>query len=42
MMHLYKLLGDFDRHYKHLVLWDRENLVIAGAYRLGKGKGKKS
>jgi putative hemolysin len=28
----------FDQHYKHLVLWDRENLQIAGAYRIGEGK----
>lgn len=25
----------FDRHYLQLVLWDREHLEIAGAYRLG-------
>jgi len=31
-------LDRFDSHYRHLVLWDRENLVIAGAYRLGEGK----
>jgi len=31
-------LDHFDQHYRHLVLWDRENLVIAGAYRLGEGK----
>ncbi|MFL0810422.1 MAG: lysophospholipid acyltransferase family protein [Agarilytica sp.] len=31
-------LDRFDQHYRHLVLWDRENLVIAGAYRLGEGK----
>lgn len=31
-------LDDFDHHYRHLVLWDRENLAIAGAYRLGEGK----
>ncbi|MFT5083341.1 MAG: putative hemolysin [Lentisphaeria bacterium] len=31
-------LDQFDQHYRHLVLWDRENLVIAGAYRLGEGK----
>ncbi|WP_096086007.1 lysophospholipid acyltransferase family protein [Agaribacterium haliotis] len=28
----------FDEHYLHLVLWDHENLEIAGAYRLGEGK----
>lgn len=31
-------LDRFDQHYRHLVLWDRENLVIAGSYRLGEGK----
>lgn len=31
-------LDAFDSHYKHLVLWDRENLKIAGSYRLGEGK----
>ena len=31
-------LDRFDQHYRHLVLWDRENLEIAGAYRLGEGK----
>ena len=31
-------LDDYDRHYRHLVLWDRDKLEIAGAYRLGEGK----
>lgn len=31
-------LDEFDQHYRHLVLWDREKLEIAGAYRLGEGK----
>ncbi len=31
-------LDDFDKHYRHLVLWDQQNLTIAGAYRLGEGK----
>ena len=31
-------LDKFDCHYRHLVLWDRENLEIAGAYRLGEGR----
>lgn len=31
-------LDKFDQHYLHLVLWDREKLEIAGAYRLGNGK----
>lgn len=30
-------MDDFDRHYRHLILWDRERLEIAGAYRLGEG-----
>ncbi|VUD51703.1 hypothetical protein TDB9533_01480 [Thalassocella blandensis] len=30
-------LDEYDQHYRHLVLWDRENLTIAGAYRLGEG-----
>ncbi len=30
-------LDHFDRHYRHLVVWDREALEIAGAYRLGEG-----
>lgn len=29
---------EFDLHYFHLVLWDKESLEIAGAYRLGEGK----
>lgn len=31
-------IDDFDHYYMHLVLWDRENLEIAGAYRVGEGK----
>lgn len=31
-------LDVFDKHYRHLILWDRENLEIAGSYRLGIGK----
>ena len=27
-------LDHFDKHYRHLVLWDEEELEIAGAYRL--------
>lgn len=30
-------LDEFDQHYRHLILWDRENLTIAGSYRLGEG-----
>ena len=28
-------LDEFDRYYDHLVLWNRERLEVAGAYRLG-------
>lgn len=28
-------LDRYDRHYRHLVLWDESALTIAGAYRLG-------
>jgi len=31
-------LDDYDRYYQHLVVWDREALEIAGAYRLGAGR----
>lgn len=31
-------LDKYDQHYRHLVLWDRERLEIAGAYRLGEGR----
>ncbi len=30
-------LDEFDYHYKHLILWDKETQQIAGAYRLGIG-----
>ncbi len=30
-------LDEFDVHYKHLFIWDRENKQIVGAYRLGEG-----
>lgn len=30
-------LDAYDKHYRHLVLWDREAMEIAGAYRLGIG-----
>lgn len=30
-------LDPYDRHYRHLILWDRDALEIAGAYRLGEG-----
>ena len=30
-------LDEFDYHYRHLVLWDRKNMEIAGAYRIGEG-----
>ncbi len=31
-------LDDFDRHYRHIVLWDDAALEIAGAYRLAEGR----
>jgi putative hemolysin len=31
----HKDIDRFDRHYRHLVLWDEAALEIAGAYRLG-------
>src|SRR5690606_8078754 len=30
-------LDRFDGHYRHIVLWDAEALMIVGAYRLGEG-----
>jgi putative hemolysin len=30
-------LDRFDEHYRHLVLWDKEALEVAGAYRIGEG-----
>lgn len=31
-------LDAYDKHYRHLVLWDSEALQIAGAYRLAEGR----
>lgn len=31
-------LDEFDLYYNHLFIWDREENVIVGSYRLGKGK----
>lgn len=31
-------LDTFDTYYRHLILWDKTNLTIVGAYRLGEGK----
>ena len=31
-------LDQYDQYYKHIVLWDNEDLEIVGAYRIGKGK----
>lgn len=28
-------LDEFDRHYRHIVLWDNDKLEIVGAYRIG-------
>ncbi len=30
-------LDHFDQHYRHLILWDEDDLEIAGAYRIGEG-----
>lgn len=30
-------LDRYDQYYRHLVLWDRDGLEIAGAYRIGEG-----
>ena len=30
-------LDKYDEYYRHLFLWDRENNVLAGAYRMGMG-----
>lgn len=29
-------LDDFDRHYEHLFIWDREQHCVVGAYRIGR------
>jgi putative hemolysin len=31
-------LDQYDKYYKHIVLWDDEDLEIVGAYRIGEGK----
>jgi len=31
-------IDDFDKYYKHLVVWDEEELEIVGSYRIGIGK----
>jgi putative hemolysin len=31
-------LDPYDRHYRHLVLWDNDQLEIAGAYRIGEAE----
>lgn len=31
-------LDEYDKYYRHLVLWDVESLQIAGAYRLAEGR----
>lgn len=30
-------LDDFDKHYQHLFVWDKEAKAIAGSYRIGEG-----
>ncbi|HFX18265.1 MAG TPA: GNAT family N-acetyltransferase, partial [Flavobacteriales bacterium] len=31
-------LDKYDKYYKHLILWDKENQRLAGAYRMGFGR----
>ncbi len=31
-------IDQYDQYYKHIVLWDEEELEIVGAYRIGNGK----
>ncbi|HEY6529747.1 MAG TPA: GNAT family N-acyltransferase [Cellvibrionaceae bacterium] len=31
-------LDNFDVYYRHLILWDKNNFTMVGAYRLGEGK----
>ena len=31
-------LDKYDKYYKHLILWDKENKQVAGAYRMGLGR----
>ncbi len=31
-------LDRYDQYYRHLILWDEEDLEIAGAYRIGEGR----
>ncbi|MGV6859608.1 MAG: GNAT family N-acyltransferase [bacterium] len=31
-------IDDYDRYYRHLVLWDDNDLEIVGSYRIGEGK----
>lgn len=33
-----KDFDNYDKHYKHLILWDDDNLEIVGAYRFGFGE----
>ncbi len=33
-------LDRYDQYYRHLILWDEEDLEIAGAYRIGEGKAR--
>lgn len=35
-------LDKYDRYYKHLVLWDEDDLEVVGAYRLGESKSMES
>jgi len=31
-------IDEFDLYYRHIILWDEENLEIVGSYRLGQGR----
>ncbi len=35
-------LDKYDKYYKHLVLWDEDDLEVVGAYRIGESKGMES
>lgn len=35
-------LDSYDQHYRHLILWDEDDLEIAGAYRIGEGHKRMS
>ena len=35
---MHRDLDEFDRHYRHIVLWDNDQLEIVGAYRIGEAE----